>query len=125
MSATPSDARTLRRLTRRTQFLNAARGSRSGRPSLTLQAIAAEAEAPGIGLTITKKVGNAPERNRIRRRLRAAARACGAAFRPQHDYVLIGRREALGIPFEKLVSDLNSAIAKVHASPRANGTPKQ
>lgn len=109
----------LRRLTKRAQFLNAARGKRAGRPAVSVQAVAVEAEAPGIGLTVTKKVGNAPERNRIRRRLRAAARACDSAFRPQHDYVLVARRDALTLPFSRIVSDLSSAIAKVHASGRA------
>ena len=78
--------------------------------------------SPGIGLTVTKKTGNSPERNRIKRRLRAAARACGADFQPQHDYVLVGRREALTLPFAKVVADLSSAIAKVHATPRDPGT---
>jgi ribonuclease P protein component len=109
----------LRRLTKRAQFLNAARGKRAGRPALSVQAIAVAAETPGLGLTVTKKVGNAPERNRIRRRLRAAARACDSAFRPQHDYVLVARRDALTLPFPRIVSDLSSAIAKVHASGRA------
>lgn len=114
-----------RRLTKRAQFLNAARGQRAGRQSLSLQAIGVVADEAGLGLTVTKKAGNAPERNRIRRRLRAAARACGGAFKPQHDYVIVGRREALATPFEKLVSELNSAIAKVHAERRGNGTERQ
>lgn len=115
---TPADPHKagLRRLTKRAQFLNAARGVRAGRTAFSLQAIAVEDEAvPGVGLTVTKKTGNSPERNRIKRRLRAALRACDEHFRPQHDYVLVGRREALTLPFSKVVSDLSSAIAKVHA----------
>jgi ribonuclease P protein component len=104
-----------RRLNKRVQFLNAAKGRRAGRTALSLQAIEVADDAPGVGLTVTKKVGNAPERNRVKRRLRAAARACVDKFQPQHDYVLVGRREALSAPFAKVVSDLSSAIAKVHA----------
>ena len=74
-----------------------------------------DGEAPGVGLTVTKKTGNSPERNRIRRRLRAALRACADDLKPQHDYVVVGRRDALTLPFSKVVSDLSSAIAKVHA----------
>jgi ribonuclease P protein component len=114
MTAGPQ-RRELRRLRKRTQFLSAAKGQRAGRTAFSLQAIAVDDADPGLGLTVTKKVGNAPERNRIKRRLRAAARACGEMFQPQHDYVLVGRREALGAPFAKVVSDLSSAIAKVHA----------
>lgn len=105
-----------RRLTKRAQFLSAAKGQRAGRNAFALQAVAAADPSPGLGLTVTKKVGNSPERNRIKRRLRAAARACGEMFQPQHDYVLVGRREALSAPFAKVVSDLSSAIAKVHAN---------
>lgn len=113
----------LRRLTKRGQFLNAARGTRAGRTAFSLQAIAVDdGSEPGIGLTVTKKTGNSPERNRIRRRLRAALRACGDQFQPQHDYVLVGRREALTLPFSKVVSDLSSAIAKVHAKRVTPGT---
>jgi ribonuclease P protein component len=111
----------LRRLRKRAQFLNAARGQRAGRTAFSLQAIAADAEEPGVGLTVTKKTGNSPERNRIKRRLRAALRACAPEFKGQHDYVLVGRREALTLPFSKVVSDLSSAIAKVHAKPRDTG----
>ena len=125
MTAASPHSPVLRRLTKRAQFLGAARGIRAGRQNLSLQAVGVEQSEPGIGLTVTKKAGNSPERNRIRRRLRAAVRACSGAFLPQHDYVLIGRREALGAPFEKLVSDLNSAIAKVHATLRGSGISKQ
>jgi ribonuclease P protein component len=110
-----------RTLRKRAEFLNAARGRRAGRTSLALQTVGVDGTLPGLGLTVTKKVGNSPERNRIKRRLRAAARACSDAFLPQHDYVLVGRREALTTPFEKLVSELNFAIAKVHVQGAPTG----
>ena len=114
MTAAPPSA-ALRALRKRAQFLNAAKGVRAGRPGFSLQAVAVADPHPGLGLTVTKKTGNSPERNRIKRRLRAAAKACGAAFQPQHDYVLVGRREALTLPFSTVVSDLGSALHKVHA----------
>ena len=114
---------TFRTLGKRAQFLHVAKGLRAGRTGFTLQTAGTSGDIAGVGLTVTKKTGNSPERNRVKRRLRAAVRACGSSFLPQHDYVLVGRREALTLPFEKLVSDLNSAIAKVHASGRVQGTP--
>lgn len=115
MTAAPSapDA-TLRRLKRRSQFLRAARGNRAGRSAFALQVVPSPENEAGIGLTVTKKIGNSPERNRIKRRLRAAAAACARDFRPGHDYVLLARREALGLPFAKLVADLGGLIARVH-----------
>lgn len=104
-----------RGLTKRQEYLRAARGKRAGRPSFALQAVPVAAALPGVGLTVTKKVGNAPERNRIKRRLRAVVRACAADLRPQHDYVLIGRREALTAGFGTLVGDLAGLIRKIHA----------
>ena len=105
----------LRRLKKRSQFLRAARGNRAGRSAFGLQAIASPEPEPGLGFTVTKKTGNSPERNRIKRRLRAAVTACASDFHPGHDYVLVGRREALSEPFAKLVSDLTACIARVHA----------
>ncbi|MBB4052862.1 ribonuclease P protein component [Devosia subaequoris] len=105
---------TLRRLKRRAQFLNAARGNRAGRSAFGLQAVPSTEADPGIGFTVTKKVGNSPERNRMKRRLRAAAAACASDFVPGHDYVLLARREALSQPFVKLVADLGGLIARVH-----------
>ena len=115
MTASPNAGPGLRRLTKRSQFLRAARGNRAGRPSFALQAIASEEPTPGVGFTVTKKTGNSPERNRIKRRLRAAVGACVTQLQPQHDYVLVGRREALGTPFDQLVADLSGLIVRIHA----------
>ena len=119
-TATPRDG-ALRRLKNRSEFLKAARGQRVGRAAFSLQANARDVlepehslAQPGIGFTVTKQMGNSPQRNRIRRRLRAAAKACASGFEPQHDYVLVGRREALNIPYGQLVNDLAAAISKVH-----------
>lgn len=109
------------RLTKRAQFLNAARGRRTKVRGIALQAVPNKLEdeslqEPRIGFTVTKKTGNSVERSRIKRRLRAAAETCAEKFRPQHDYVLIGRREALSLPFVKLVSSIESMIDNVHAN---------
>jgi ribonuclease P protein component len=108
----------LRRLTKRGEFLRVARGGRAGRPNLALQAISVDQSLAGIGFTVSKKVGNSPQRNRVKRRLRAAVKACAGQFLPQHDYVLVGRPEALAASFGELVADLEKLIARVDvASP--------
>jgi ribonuclease P protein component len=103
------------RLTRRAEFLAVGRGSRVTRQGFILQGLAADGDKigrpPRFGFTVTKKIGNAVVRNRIRRRLRAAAKA--AALHGTHgaDYVLIARPAALALPFERLVTDLIGGIA--------------
>jgi ribonuclease P protein component len=110
----PKEAQ-LRRLRKRSEFLRVARGSRVGRSAFSLQVNDGDSVEAGMGFTVTKQTGNSPQRNRIRRRLREAARACAERLVPQHDYVLVGRPEALSMPFDRLVADLAAAIPKVHA----------
>jgi ribonuclease P protein component len=106
-------------LTRRADFVAAARARRQSRPGLTLQARRRDAEGPDgirIGYTCSKKVGNAVARNRAKRRLRAAARAIIPRLgHPGWDYVLIGRPTiTAGRPFAALCDDLASALEAVH-----------
>ncbi len=65
------------------------------------------------GFTVTKKIGNAVVRNRLKRRLRALARAVlPRAGVPHADHVLIGRSEGLTRDFAALTADLTKALAK-------------
>ena len=117
------EAARLTTLTRRADFLAAARARRQSRAGMTVQGRrrGADEGPPGVrvGYTCSKKVGNAVARNRAKRRLRAAARAVIPGLgRPEWDYVLIGRPEATAArPFPLLCEDLASAIAALHASP--------
>ena len=64
-----------------------------------------------FGLTVTKKVGNAAVRNRIRRRLREAVRVHAADdMTAGNDYVIVGRREVLAAPFDALKAELSRRI---------------
>ncbi|MGD1036964.1 MAG: ribonuclease P protein component [Roseiarcus sp.] len=119
------------RLRRRAEFQRVARGRRAQAETFTLQAnpradpSAAPGQAPHarVGFTVTKKIGDAVERNRIRRRLKEALRCADAvAPSPDHDYVLMARREALTRPFAALIADIERAFAQVsrlEPSPRA------
>ncbi len=110
------------RLKRRAEFQRAGKGRRVGAPGFTLQANArarATPAGPRFGLTVTKKTGNSPVRNRIRRRLREAMRRISPLdARPDHDYVLVARREALSIPFDALVAEIAGAIRRANADKR-------
>jgi len=68
-----------------------------------------------FGFTVSKKVGNAVERNRVRRRLREVVRLSAAnRTRSGHDYVLVGRRAALKLPFDRIVQDFDGALRRIH-----------
>lgn len=111
---------TLTVLTKRADFLRAAKARRQGTTGVHLQARKrAEGEATGIrvGFTCSKKVGNAVARNRAKRRLREIARMTLPTLgRDGWDYVLVGRNGTTGsITFDDLMADLRSALKKVHA----------
>lgn len=120
--------RSLPTLKTRAQFLAVAKGGRMPRRAFVLQA-AEMAGPPRVGYTVTKKTGNAVERNRIRRRLRAAIREASAAARPDVAYVLVGRRGALSQDYRDLVRDLAHGLARAPLSadtaphPRARSRP--
>lgn len=105
----------IRRLKKRAQFLEAARGTRIAKRGFVLQSVSVPAEDFGVGYTVTKKTGNSPERNRIKRRLREVAKACSRKFKIGHNYVLIGRRECLDEPFDALVDSLSFALKRTHS----------
>lgn len=103
------------RLTKRSEFLAAAAGRRYHTPRMTVQGIMRSSAADNcaemrVGFTVTKRIGNSPERNRIRRRLRAAVALARESWPPASlDLVLIARRDAISAPFEQLVDDLRKA----------------
>jgi ribonuclease P protein component len=75
-----------------------------------------------VGFTVTKKIGNSPERNRIRRRLREAIRMAEPDLpRAAWDYVLIARKQALLCPFPEVLRDIRFAFPRVgKVKPRPN-----
>ena len=103
---------TIGRLTRRTEFLAAASGRRFHSARMSLQARHRDdRESLRVGLTVTKRVGHATERNRIKRRLRSAVVALGQSYASASlDVVIIGRRDVLGSPFGTLLDDLSRGL---------------
>jgi ribonuclease P protein component len=110
-------------LTKRAEFLRAARGIRRVTPGLTLEICAnPNGNAVRVGFTASRKVGNAVLRNRCKRRLREAARAVlAAAGQPGTDYVLVARAGTASRPFETLKADLAQAVAAAHLRLAAAG----
>lgn len=103
------------RLTKRSDFLAARRGERRRGPYFLLEVLdrGSVDQPPRIGYTVSKRQGNAVERNRIRRRLKEAVRLhAGFELKPGHDYVVVAQRDALHAPFEALTRSLARRIGR-------------
>lgn len=111
----------MNRLKTRADFLRAQKGVRGRAASLTLEICPTPEKfaapcALRVGYTASRKVGMAVERNRAKRRLRAAAAALLPLYgREGNDYVLVARRETLTRPFDGLLADLAGALQAAHA----------
>jgi ribonuclease P protein component len=118
----------MRRLTKRSEYLRVARGGRTPRRGFLLQSMPRGEVEPAearFGFTVTKKIGNAVVRNRIRRRLKEAVRLAGAvAAAPGTDYVLVGRPAALDQTFADLCADVVDAIRSA-SRPRDGGRDRR
>lgn len=123
----------LGRLKRRAEFLRVAgAGRKSVTPGLILQVApqlgtaSPEGHALRVGFTASRKVGIAVERNRARRRLRAAVQQVMPLHAvPGRDYVLIARAGTAARPFAALLGDLEAALRQAGAyreAPAAAGS---
>ncbi|MSO65695.1 MAG: ribonuclease P protein component [Alphaproteobacteria bacterium] len=103
------------RIKRRSDFLRVAgSGRRWVTPGLILQAHRSGSNTVRVGFTVTKRIGNAVARNRVRRRLRAVAAQVLPAGGPRgFDLVMVGRRAAAERPYLALVGDLETALREL------------
>jgi ribonuclease P protein component len=109
----------MHRLKRRQDFVAAAKGAYAALPGLVLQLRRrGDSDAPRVGFTATKKLGNAVVRNRVKRRLRAVAReALAPRAEAGNDYVLVGRAGTAARPYADLLNDLSAALKRLHRAP--------
>jgi len=103
---------------KRSDFLTANRGKRYATPGFVLLVKDRRDGDPDIrlGITITKKVGNAVVRNRMRRRFRALAQEMLAdKGKSGADHILIGRDGGIYRDFSELRADMIKALGKLCA----------
>jgi ribonuclease P protein component len=103
-------------MTQRKDYLAANAGKRAPMPGFVLLVRARDDADPAmrVGITVSKKVGNAVVRNRMKRRFRALAReVLPEAGIPGADHVLIGRNGGIERDYAELKAELAKALARV------------
>lgn len=113
-------------LTRRADFVAANRGLRVARPGFVLLAHPNGGLGKRYGVTVTRKIGNAVVRNRMKRRFRELLReALPEAGLPDHDHVLIGREGGIGRDFAALREELAAALVRAAAGKGDKPRPRR
>ena len=112
-------------LKHRSEFLRVRNGLRWATAAFVIEAKSRDgvtfpapvaADIARFGLTVTKQIGAAVTRNRVRRRLREALRQVVSAHaRPGFDYVVIARAKAGTEVFEDLVAQMSGAFRSLHS----------
>lgn len=107
----------LERLRKRSEFLIVSKtGEKWITPAFLLQAYQRASEGPfRYGITASRKVGGAVERNRAKRRLRALIREILPPLaQPGMDYVFIARQDVLKREFALMREELGHAVKMLH-----------
>ncbi len=116
-------------LTRRADFLAANRGLRVARPGFVLLTRGNSGRGQRFGITVTKKIGNAVIRNRMKRRFRVLLREILPVYGlSDTDHVLIGREGGIERDFGKMREELCAALERAKAGkgdpPRRRRKPR-
>jgi ribonuclease P protein component len=100
-------------ITKRADFLAANAGTRNARAGFVLLTRPNGGQGIRFGITVTKKIGNAVVRNRMKRRFRELLRAAlPDEGLPDHDHVLIGRAGGVERDFHLLAEELSKALVR-------------
>ena len=113
-------------MTLRRDYLAANAGKRAAMPGFVLLVRERGDGDPAmrLGITVTKKVGNAVIRNRLKRRFRAlAAEILPAEGHAGADHVLIGRLDGVTRAWDALRGDLSRALVKAMTRPAGERRP--
>ena len=90
-----------------------ARGKSYVNPALVMYVLKPRGKKPRVGLTATKKIGHAVQRNRLRRQLREIYRLHEASFARGYDLVVVARTRAIGAEYAALEHAYLSLAARL------------
>jgi ribonuclease P protein component len=93
-------------------------------PTFVLYILPTSASHSRLGLAVSKRVGKAVVRNRIKRRLRELFRQHKTLLQPAYDVVFVARREAAAASFEEFIRQFLRLLRRCRPSEDACGRSK-
>ena len=90
-----------------------ARGKSVVRPTMVVYCMRKNGPGPRVGITASKKIGNAVKRNRARRLLRESTRELYPQMRSGYDLVLVSRGRTPFVDCKTVMTELASALEEL------------
>ena len=87
-------------------------GQKNGNKYLIIFSKTKEYEKPNFGIAVGKKVGNAVERNKLKRQLRVIIDKNRFLFKKNHNYIIMIKKEAKFVNFQKLEEEFVKLFGK-------------
>lgn len=110
------------RLTRSKDFARIRRlGRSSGNRLVVLYVLPKLSDETRVGFSVSKRVGKAVIRNRVKRRMREAVRHQVSALRTGQDLVFIARPASSGATYRQIEHSIAYALDKTGAVPQLTG----
>ena len=90
-------------------------------PFIVIYILENNTDTARLGLCVSKKIGNAVTRNRIKRRIRAAVRSLTHEYRG-YDVVVVARKSIVSRPYSDILHALRKALSKIHSDEKTSTT---